>query len=380
MTYKVALIDGLRSPIAKENGGLKNIGTKDLGAHVVRELLYKTDFPCHKIDEIVIGTTAPGDECLGQTITHKAGLAKDIPATTVSVGQASGLQALINAAHQIATGQRKTILVAGVDSSSQIAAKDACIQGPQMDQLAKGLCITRDQQDKYAAQSHRRAQRAEDAGRFKDEIVPYIINADTILSKDEGLNEGITPEDLEALQPAHDALTGTVTTGNSARPSDGAAALLLMEEKKARSLGYKPLGYISDFSHTAYDRPNPGLGPAYAIADLLKRHAFTFKDIALTDISEGFAVQVLANQMVLNSDDFIHKDLRFKESIGTLDTKSLNVNGGALALGRPTGMEGVRLALNMIKELRQRQQRHGLIAACTGPYQGMAALIDANKN
>ncbi len=423
--HRIAIIDGIRTPMGKYGGILNSVSADELGAYVVQELLYKTDIPLSEVNEVIIGNVGqpPHAQNIARVIGLKAGLPKSVPAFTVHRNCASGMQSITTAMNQISLNESDVIIAGGVESMSNIpfylskefqnfltrVQSSKTLQdkmkalsgfhlkylkpivglavgltdpvcglnmGQTAEILAKEFVITREQQDRYACQSHNRAQKATEQGIFAEEIVPCILKGNAPLSTDEGIRFNQTTEALAKLNPYFDKLTGNVTAGNSSQITDGAAAVLLMSESKAKALGLKPLGYITHYAYAGLDGARMGLGPAYATAKVLQKSRLKMKDFDLIEMNEAFAAQIIANLIAFDSQKFANEELGLSKPIGAIDPKKLNVNGGAIALGHPVGMTGTRLILTLLKELKRRKKHRGLATLCIGGGQGAAAVIE----
>ena len=424
---RIAIIEGLRSPIAKASGRFKNIQADELAGTVMRELVLRTQIPFEMFDEVVVGNVAgpPHASNVARVIAIRAGFDKTIPAVTVNRNCASGMEALTSAANRLRLYERSIICAAGVESMSNIPIfhndrmRDfiyqlsssrtlmqklstlshfrpdflkpviglmsgltdpisGMIMGNTAEVLAKEFGISREEQDAYAVQSHQRAEAAQDKGLYQDEILPIIhdIRHGGILENDDGLRRGQSMEALGKLKPFFDRRYGTVTAGNSSQVSDGAAATVVMLESRAKELGLTPLGYLKDHAYVGLDAHRMGLGPVFATAQLLKQSKISMTDIELIELNEAFAVQVLANMMAFESPLFARKELGLSEALGTIDMDLLNVNGGGVAIGHPVGMSGMRLVIHLLKEMRRRSKQTGLATLCVGGGQGAALLLE----
>lgn len=418
MRKRVAIVSGIRTPFCKSQGLLKQMQADDLGAYAVKELFQRSSVPLNEIDEVIMGNviTPPHGANLARLIAVKAGLPISIPSYTVSRNCASGMEAVHSGANKILTGESEVIIAGGVESMSNIPinfpdkmrdfllrlnkSKGAMEQlkalfsfrpsmlVPQIPGLVDPLCglsmgqtaeklvkeyrVTREEQDVFALQSHLRAAKAESDGRFAEEIFPIPLppSYSSYQEKDDGPRANQTLEALAKLKPVFEKINGTVTAGNSSPITDGAAALFLMSEEKAKALGLKPLGYLLGVAEAGLDPSRMGLGPAYATAKLFKKTGVSLKDIDLIEINEAFAAQVLAVMKAFNSKDF---------ALGEIDPNILNVNGGAIALGHPLGASGTRLILTLLLELKKRKKRLGLAALCIGGGQGQASLLEVES-
>jgi acetyl-CoA acetyltransferase family protein len=250
--------------------------------------------------------------------------------------------------------------------------------GETAEVLAKEFKISREEQDRFALRSHQKAERATREGLLSSEILPVPVppKYEKVVDKDNGIREGQSMEALGKLRPVFDRFYGTVTAGNASQITDGAAAVLVMPETRARELGYEPLGYIRSFAFAGLDPSRMGLGPAYATPLALKRAGLTMKEVQLIEINEAFAAQVLANLQIFESDTLAKKYLSQDRSAGKIDMDILNVNGGAIALGHPVGGSATRLIITLLMEMKRRNLNLGLAALCVGGGQGAAFVLE----
>ena len=429
MNSRLAIVDGIRTPFCKAYGKLKTVGADDLGAFAVKELMIRSGFPPASLDEVIFGNVAQPIHAanIARVIALKAGLPSGLPAYTVHRNCASGLQAFTSAAEKIAAGNAEVLVVGGTESMSNIPL----LYGPQMtdlffrlsraksvtqklktlatfrpahlkpiialeqgltdpvcglimgltaERLSREFQITREQQDEYALESHRRANAALEAGRLDEERVPIPVPPwySDIQQCDEGPRANQSMEDLRKLRPYFDRKTGTVTVGNSSQVTDGAVAALVMPEEKAHAEGLQPLGYLQSYAYAALEGDRMGLGPVYATARLLDKTGFSLDDFDLIELNEAFAAQVIACERAFSSREFADKFLDRSQAVGTLDPAKMNVNGGAIALGHPVGATGARLIVTLLKELRRRGLNRGLATLCVGGGQGAAAVLEVN--
>ncbi len=429
MNSRLAIVDGIRTPFCKAGGKLKNAQADDLGAFAVKELLSRTGFPVADIDEVIFGSVAQPMHAanIARVIALKAGLPTDLTAFTVHRNCASGMQSFTSAAQMIAAGDGEVMVVGGAESMSNIPL----IYGPEMtaffqrlfkaktfsqkmkvlatfrfrhlkpivgleqgltdpicglimgltaEKLSREFLITREQQDEYALESHRRAARAIESGKLAEEIVPIPVPTqyEEIQQADEGPRPNQSMEDLARLKPYFDRKTGSVTVGNASQVTDGAVAALVMPEKKAKELGLKPLGYLHSYSYAALEGDRMGLGPVYASARLFDKTGFTLDDFELIELNEAFAAQVIACERAFASHEFAQKHLGREQALGMIDRDRMNVNGGAIALGHPVGATGARLIITLLKELRRRGLQRGLATLCIGGGQGAALALEVN--
>ncbi len=427
MPKRIAIIDGIRTPICRAAGIFENVYADDLGAFAVKELLARASLPAKHIDELIFGNvcqpvSAPN---IARIIALKAGLPNSLPAYTVQRNCGSGAESITTAADKILAGKAEVIIAGGTESMSNIpllfnkrmtklvsnlaTARTSVqklkvllsfrprylkpvvgliegltdpitglIMGKTAEILAREFRISRDEQDDFSIASHARAIRAMHAGVFEDEICPLPVPPDyhSVQHSDDGPRENEKLTKLRSLRPYFDRRNGTVTVGNSCSISDGAAAILVMTEEKARELGLKPLGFLVDYAYAGLEPERMGLGPVYATARLLKQTNLNFEHIKLIELNEAFAAQVLANLKAFASDGFAVKYLNLSKKVGDIDPDVMNVNGGAIALGHPVGMTGTRLVLTLLKELQRRQEQFGLATMCIGGGQGGALLLE----
>jgi acetyl-CoA acyltransferase len=250
--------------------------------------------------------------------------------------------------------------------------------GQTAENIARDLKITRKEQDEFSLRSQNLAAKAQDEGKFAEEIIPIPVppKNDKVQAFDDGVRKGGTLETFSKLKPAFEPITGTVTAGSSSQITDGAVSLLLMRESEAKQRGLTPLGFISDYSYAALDPSRMGLGPVYAISKLLDQNNLKLEDIDLIEINEAFASQVLGVMRALASDEYCKKYLNKDKPVGQIDINKLNVNGGAIALGHPVGASGARLVLTLLKELKRSGKNKGIATLCVGGGQGQAVLLE----
>ena len=427
MSERIAIIEGVRTPFCKSGGTFKDIDVDDLGAVVVNEVLARSNVKGEQIDEMIFGNVLqPANSTnVARIIAVKGNLPIKVPAYTVNRNCASGMEAVVSGAEKIRLGDANIILAGGAESMSNFPVlfkkkmKDFLVAlskaktwqqklkvlstfrlnllSPQVPEISDPLCglnmgqtaenlardfkVTRKEQDEFSLRSQERALKAQKEGRFKEEIVPVPLapKYDKVQENDDGVRANQSIKDFEKLKPAFDKLTGTVTAGTSSQTTDGAAALILMSESKAKELGLRPIGFIKEAAVAGLAPDRMGLGPAFAISKLLKKTQHKLEDFDLIEINEAFAAQVLACVKALASDDFAKKHLDRDSAVGQIDMEKLNVNGGAVALGHPLGASGARLILTLLKELIRRKKHLGLAALCVGGGQGQAVIVEANN-
>jgi acetyl-CoA acetyltransferase family protein len=424
---RIALIDGLRTPMAKAGTDLKDTPADDLGAMAVRGLLDRVPLAAAEVDEVIIGNVAQPARAanIARVIALKAGLPNRVPAVTVHRNCASGMEALTEAAVKILAGYGQVYVVGGVESMSNIPllfpreygeflnrlsrAKtlvkrlqaalsfrprmlrpeiglvlgltdpvSGLIMGLTAENLAREFHIRREDQDAFALVSHLRALAAQKDGTLEGEIlpVPALPDYSKLVSRDNGPRENQSLEALARLKPYFDRRGGTVTAGNSSQLTDGAAALLVMSESAARERGLEPLGFLREFAYASLEPERMGLGPVYATSLLLERSGAAMADIDYVELNEAFAAQLIACEIAFGSDRFARDFLGRQRKVGELDRERMNAQGGAIALGHPVGMTGARLVLHTLKELRRRKKNTGLATLCVGGGQGAALLLE----
>jgi acetyl-CoA C-acetyltransferase len=391
----VVIVDGVRTPIGNFGGALKDMTAHAMGAAVVKAVIERTQIAPDAVDEVVFGCVGQHSDAtnMARNIALYAGLPITVPAYTVQRNCSSGLQSLVNAYQSIQAGDADVQIEGGTESMSQapFVSRDMrwgkrlkhgsfidsiwegltdgfCgqIMGFTAETLAEEFKITRDEQDKFALLSHKRAFRAVREGKFKDEImtvsVPKKMAGKEVtpepFSQDEGPNAALTEQQL-ALYPTVFKEGGTVTPGNSCSLNDGAAATLVMSAERARALGYEPLGYIRSYAFVGVEPQRMGIGPAEAIPIALKKAKLSLSDIQLFEINEAFAAQYLAVEKKLG-----------------LNREIVNVNGGAIALGHPVGMTGTRLAITVLREMKRRNLGLGIASMCVGGGIGAAMVLE----
>jgi len=425
---RVVIVDGVRTPFAKAGTGLADVTAVELARTAIRELVERTGLDGTAVDEIILGNAAPPAEApnIARVAALEAGLPQSAPAFSVARNCASGFQSLTDAYNQIVLGQSDVVIAGGVESmsnvplhypdefadvmsdlarSKSVAGKiTAATQlrpahlkpvvalvegltdpvcglnmGETAEVLAREFNLTREAQDEYALRSHQRAAEAWAAGRFADEVTPVFIPPGyrDVVAEDIGYRPEQSLEALAKLKAVFDRRNGTVTAGNSSMITDGAAALLLMEETRATELGYDPLGRMASFAFAGFDPRRMGLGPAVATPIALERAGVTLDAIDLIELNEAFAAVVLANMEVFPSRQWATEVLNQSQPIGEIRDERLNVNGGAIALGHPIAATGSRLALTLLLEMKRRDAKWGLATLCVGGGLGGAIVFES---
>jgi acetyl-CoA C-acetyltransferase len=390
------IVAAARTAIGKFGGSLAKIPASELGAIVIKEVLRRAGVKPEQVDEVIMGqvlTAGVGQNPARQAVI-KAGLPVTVPAMTINKVCGSGLKAVMLAAQAIANGDAEIVIAGGQENMSAsphvmqgsrdgFRMGDAKIvdsmivdglwdvynqyhMGITAENVAKEYGIGRAQQDSFAYASQQKAAAAQDAGRFKDEIVPVLIpqrKGDPVtFDTDEFVNRKTNEEALNGLKPAFDK-QGTVTAGNASGINDGAAALLVMSEAKAKELGLNPLARIRSFASAGVDPKVMGMGPAPASRKALKKAGWTADQLDLAELNEAFAAQACA----------VNKDLGWDSE--AMRAK-INVNGGAIALGHPIGASGARILVTLLHEMKRRDARKGLAALCIGGGMGVALTVE----
>ena len=387
----VVIVAAKRTAIGKFGGSLAKVSAPDLGATVIQALLAETGVAGEAVDEVILGqvlTAGAGQNPARQAVI-KAGLPDSVSAMTINKVCGSGLKAVMLAAQAIACGDADIIIAGGQENMSasahvlpnsrdgfrmgNAALIDTMINdglwdafnnyhmGITAENVAKKYDISRDAQDAFALASQQKAIVAQDAGKFKDEIVAVTIpqrKGDPIVfDADEYINRKTNAESLAGLRPAFDK-AGTVTAGNASGINDGAAAVMLMSAYKAKDLGLTPLATIQSYASAAIDPSIMGMGPVYASRKVLDKAGWTAADLDLMEVNEAFAAQAAA----------VNQEMGWNTDI-------INVNGGAIALGHPIGASGCRILVSLLHEMQRRDAKKGLASLCIGGGMGVALTV-----
>jgi 3-oxoadipyl-CoA thiolase len=391
------IIDAVRTPIGRHGGALARVRPDDLAAAAVRALVARTGIDTSLVDDVILGCANQAGEDnrnVARMAALLAGLPVSVPGQTVNRLCASGLQAITSAAHAIAAGDGDVFIAGGVESMSRapyvmLKAEEGYARGaPDVadtvlgwrfvnarfpdnytvslgetaERVAAKYGVRREAQDAFAVESQRRAGAAQRDGRFADEIVPVEIvgrKETVVVDRDEHPRPDTTLEQLAKLRPAFRS-DGTVTAGNSSGLNDGAAALLIVEEKRAQQLGLTPLARIVTSSAAGVEPDFMGIGPVPATRKALARAGLSTGDLKLVELNEAFAAQSLPCISELE-----------------LDPALVNVNGGAIALGHPLGCSGARIMCTLVHELKRRGGGYGLATMCIGVGQGLSTIVEA---
>lgn len=421
---RAVVVAGARTPFVRAFGPFIQLDAIDLGVHAVRGLLERTELPWSEIDSIVWGGVIlpAGAPNVGREIALDLGLPPSVDAMTVTRACASGLQAVTLAAAAIERGEADVILAGGADSTSNAGLqfpqsfvhkvapvalnrksglrdylrvltklnlrKDLLpkqpkiaerttgeVMGESAERMARRNGVGREEQDAFAVMSHHRAAASIASGWLAEEIVPVEVNGKTIYA-DEIVRADTSVEKLAKLRPAF-AKDGTLTAGNSSALTDGAAAVLLMSEEKAKALGYTPLAAFKSWAYVGVDPADQLLmGPALAMPLALERAGLTLQDIDVVDMHEAFAAQVLSILKMLSSDAFAKERLGRDKAVGEIPFDKLNLHGGSVALGHPFGATGARMVTTMARELHDHDKQTALLGICAAGGLGAGAVLE----
>jgi acetyl-CoA acyltransferase len=387
---EVVIVSAVRTPVGKAyKGTLRATRPDDLAAVAIKSALERVpQVDPKEIEDVIFGCAMPEAEQgmnVARIASLRAGLPVEVSAMTINRFCSSGLQAIAMAAERIMAGGAEIVVAGGVESMTMIPMgghkvsanpwlvsnyPDAYLSmGLTAERMAQRYHITREQSDQFSVDSHKKAIAAIQAGKFDEEIVPVPVSlttpnggkpkrTDIVFKMDEGPRADTSLEALLALKPAFH-LKGTVTAGNSSQMSDGAAVAVVMSAERAKALGLKPLARYVAFATAGYKPEEMGVGPVYAIPKALKLAGLKLSDIDVIELNEAFAVQSLA---VIQE--------------GKLDPERINVNGGAIALGHPLGCTGAKLTASVIRELKRRNGRYGMVTMCVGGGMGAAGIFE----
>ena len=388
----IVIVAAARTAVGRFGGTLAKTPATELGAAVISAVLARSGVAPEQVGEVIMGQVLAagcGQNPARQSLM-KAGLPKEVPALTINAVCGSGLKAVMLAAQAVAWGDSEIVIAGGQENMSASphvlpASRDGQRMGDwkmvdtmivdglwdvynqyhmgiTAENVAKAHGVTREMQDALALASQQKAAAAQEAGKFKDEIVPFSIaqkKGDPIVfASDEFINKKTTAEALAGLRPAFDK-AGTVTAGNASGINDGAAAVMVMSAKKAASLGLKPLARIASFGTSGLDPATMGMGPVPASQKALARAGWKAADVDLFELNEAFAAQACAVNQALG-----------------LDPAKVNVNGGAIAIGHPIGASGCRVLVTLLHEMQRRDARKGLAALCIGGGMGVSLALE----
>jgi acetyl-CoA acyltransferase len=397
----------------------------ELGKVAVRELIARADLDPAEVDHVVYGTVVQSvqEPNIAREVTLGAGIPPSVPAFTVGRACASSNQAITSGAEHILVGHADVVVAGGAESLTDVPIlfspemRNALVRaskarslpervqafrairpkhlapvtpaiaepttgltmGESAEKMAQENGITREEQDRWALRSHQLAAAATADGRLTEEIAPVYVppRYDEVVTSDNGIRADSSLEKLATLKPVFDRKYGTVTAGNASPLTDGASAVLLMSEEKAKALGYEPLGYIRSYAYSSLDPGDQLLqGPVYAAPTALDRAGLSMKDIDLLEIHEAFAAQVLSNMQWWDSDKVARERLGRDKAIGIPPEDRINVMGGSIAIGHPFGATGGRVTVTLLNELKRRGGQFGMISVCAAGAIGFVMIVE----
>jgi acetyl-CoA acyltransferase len=388
---EAVIVSAVRTAVGKApKGTLRDTRPDEMGAAVIREALRRAEgLEAGEVEDVIMGCAMPEAEQgmnVARAAAIRAGLPVETSAMTINRFCSSGLQSIAIAADRVRTGSADVIVAGGLETMSLIPMGGHVIRpnpylvehypdfylnmGLATENVARKYEVSREEQDAFALRSHRRAAAAQDAGKFDDEIVPLSVafeeldergrkqRRETTFAKDEGVRRDTSEESLAKLKPAFHA-RGTITAGNASQMSDGAAAVVVMSDERARSLGLRPLARFVAYATAGCPPEEMGIGPVHAIPKALKIAGLTADQLDLIELNEAFAAQSLAVVRTLG-----------------LDPEKVNVNGGAIALGHPLGCTGAKLTATVLRELERRGGRYAMVTMCVGGGMGAAGIFE----
>jgi acetyl-CoA acyltransferase len=422
---RVAIVAGLRTPFVKSGTAFKDLSALELGRLVVSELVQRAEIPPAAIDQIVFGAVIPSVQLsnIAREVGLSAGLPKSVEAYSVVRACATSIQALTSAADAIALGEADLAIVGGTEALSDVPimysrpiaqaivaaskgrslieklgafhdvhAKDllpvppaiaeystGLSMGESTEKMAKENGISREAQDAWAHRSHTLAAQAWEAGKFGKEVMRVLTgrNFDTVVAEDNIVRKDSKLEGYAKLKPVFDRKYGSITAGNSSPLTDGAAALVVCAEERARELGLKPLGYLRAYAYAAVDPAWQLLqAPAFSVPKALKRAGMKLSDIDLVEIHEAFAAQVLSNLQAWASKKFADEYLGGAVPIGEVPDEKINPRGGSISLGHPFGGTGARLVHQALRELEEKGKNTALVSVCAAGGLGAACILE----
>ncbi len=387
----VVIVAAARTAVGKFGGAFSNVSAVELGATVIRNLLERTGVAGEQVSEVILGqvlTAGLGQNPARQSVIQ-AGLPNSVPAMTINMVCGSSLKTVMLGAQAIKSGDADIVIAGGQENMSMSPhvlngsrnglrmgdgkLVDTMIHdglwdvynnyhmGTTAENVAKKYAITREEQDAFACASQNKAEAAQKAGKFVAEIVPVVIKGkkgDTVVDADEYPRHGATVESLASLRPAFDK-AGTVTAGNASGINDGAAMVMMMSASKAKELGLKPLATVKAYASTGIDPSIMGVGPVSASQRCLNHAGWGVDDLDVLEINEAFAAQAIA----------VNRDMGW-------DTRKVNVNGGAIAIGHPIGASGARILVSLLHEMVRQDAKKGLASLCIGGGMGVALAVE----
>ena len=420
---RIAIVGGARSPFTKAWTTLNDVGPVELSTQVARELMFGLNLPLETVDEVVWGTviSVPASPNIAREVALNLGMYR-VPGFTVSRACATGFQSAASAAEMIHAGHADVVLAGGVDVTShapvtykkrvidhlQKAQRQKGVQlvqtiaqinpldllpsppalterytgltmGQHAELMAQNFNIARKDQEDLAVRSHQQAHDAVAAGKVGHEVITVITPKGKPVNEDNLIRDKMDPQKIARLRPVFDRKNGTITAATSSALTDGAAAVLLMRESKAKELGLEPLGFLRSYSFAALDpRENMLPGNAYSIPTALDRGGVTLKDMDVIEIHEAFAAQVLSNIQCMASESFNRDKLGRSSAVGEVDRDKLNLWGGSIAFGHPFAATGGRLIRQMLDILADTDGELGLASACAAGGMGAAMIVERN--
>jgi acetyl-CoA acyltransferase len=422
---RVAIVAGLRTPFVKANTAFKDLTALELGKQVVAEIVQRAEVPANAIDQIVFGTVIPSVQLpnIAREVGLAAGLPKSVDAYSVVRACATSMQALTSAADSIALGEADLAVVGGAEAMSdvpimyarpvaqaiaaasrgrtlmqklsafhEVSAKDllpvppaiaeystGLSMGESAEKMAKENGISREAQDAWAHRSHTKAAQAWEAGKFRHEVMRVLTgdNFDQVVAEDNIVRKDSKLEGYAKLKPVFDKKYGSITAGNSSPLTDGAGALVICAEERAKELGLRPLGFLRAYAYAAVDPAWQLLqAPAFSAPKALKRAGMKLSDIDLVEIHEAFSAQVLSNLQAWGSKTFADEHLGGAAPIGEVPDEKINPRGGSIALGHPFGATGARLVSQALRELADLGKNTALISICAAGGLGAACILE----
>ena len=423
MSKKIVIVDGVRTPFLKSGGAYMDLMSYQLGQYAIKGLLDKTGIDPAAVDYVIYGNVISNikTENVAREAAIMAGIPNTTPCHTVKQACISANQAIASGAEKIMAGQAEVVIAGGVDNTSDtpigfrkemrkklfkaqklkgamdtakfvssLEIKDLMpekpavaefITGRSMGQdceiLAQTYGVTREEQDELAAKSHQAAGKAYENGFLQNEIVPVHLPPEfAAIKKDNGVRPDTTADKISHLKPAFDKYAGTITAANASFLTDGASAILIMSEDKAKELGLTPKAEIVDWTFTGSDLYEELLlGPTYAVSKVLKKNNMELSDMDVIEFHEAFAGQIMANVKCMASDDFAKEKLGRDKAVGEINFDKLNTWGGSLAIGHPFGATGARLVTTAANRLHEEGGEYALITACAAGAHGHAMII-----
>ena len=422
---RVAIVEGCRTPFARSGTVFRDLSAVELGKAAVRELIARAELDPREVDHVVYGTVVQSvqEPNIAREVTLGAGIPPSVPSFTVARACASSNQAITSGAEHILVGHADVVVAGGAESLTDIPVlfspemRNALVRaskakslgervgafrairpkhlapispaiaepttgltmGESAEKMAQENGISREEQDRWALRSHQLAAAATEDGRLTREIVPVFIppKYDEVAATDNGIRADTSLEKLSQLRPVFDRKYGTITAGNASPLTDGASAVLLMSEEKAKALGYEPLGYIRSYAYASLAPSDQLLqGPVYAAPVALERAGLSMKDMDLLEIHEAFAAQVLSNLQWFDSDRIAQERLGRPKAIGVPPEDRINVMGGSIAIGHPFGATGGRVTVTLLNELKRRGGQFGMLSVCAAGAMGFVMIVE----